>query len=99
MHRSNERHYDGYETDPPQHYPKPGSGLSSTLPPEAADEPWLVDDNLDAFNHVTYEVPPGPVFASAADIAASALRGMGINGSSPLPTLVNGQASGGASPG
>jgi hypothetical protein len=38
------------------------------------------------------------MFASAADIAASALAGMMANGSSPLPTMVNGHATGGASP-
>lgn len=88
---------DGHETDPPQRYPQPGSGLSSTLPPETADEPWLVDDNLDSFNHVAYDVAPAPMLASAADIAASALAGMMANGSSPLPT-VNGHTTGGASP-
>ena len=97
-HSAQRQNPDRHEVDPSQQYPRPGSGLSSTLPPETADEPWLVDDNLDSFNHVAYDVAPAPMFASAADIAASALAGMMANGSSPLPTMVNGHATGGASP-
>jgi hypothetical protein len=44
--------YDGYETDPPAHYPKPGNGLARTLPPETEDLNWLLDDNIDVFNQV-----------------------------------------------
>lgn len=89
---------EGDDADPPQQYPKPGNGLSSTLPHEANDEPWLVDDNLDAFSHAAYDVAPAPMFASAADIAASALAGMMVNGSSPMPAMANGHAFTGASP-
>jgi hypothetical protein len=49
-----ENHYDGYETDPPAHYPKPGNGLARTLPPEADDVPWLLDDNFDVFQQIDY---------------------------------------------
>ncbi|KAH8732267.1 hypothetical protein GQ44DRAFT_602807 [Phaeosphaeriaceae sp. PMI808] len=42
---------DGYDTDPPAHYPKPGSGLARTLRPESEDLNWLVDDNFEAFSH------------------------------------------------
>ena len=56
-----EDHYDGYETDPPQHYPKAGNGLARTLPPESEDLPWLIDDNFEVFAHqVNYQTPaPG----------------------------------------
>ena len=43
--------YDGYDTDPPAHYPKPGNGLARTLRPEAEDLDWLVDENEDVFSH------------------------------------------------
>jgi hypothetical protein len=49
-----ENHYDGYETDPPAHYPKPGNGLARTLPPESEDVPWLLDDNFDVFQQIDY---------------------------------------------
>jgi hypothetical protein len=42
---------DGYDTDPPAHYPKPGNGLMRTLRPEAEDLNWLVDDNFEVFSH------------------------------------------------
>lgn len=42
---------DGYDTDPPVHYPKPGSGLARTLRPESEDLNWLVDDNFEVFSH------------------------------------------------
>jgi hypothetical protein len=41
--------YDGYDTDPPAHYPKPGHGLESTLPPESED-PFLDDTNTFVFD-------------------------------------------------
>ena len=50
-----ENHYDGYETDPPAHYPKPGNGLARTLPPETEDMPWLLDDNFDVFQQINYQ--------------------------------------------
>lgn len=50
-----ENHYDGYETDPPQHYPKPGNGLARTLPPETEDDRWLLDDNFDVFQQLNYD--------------------------------------------
>jgi hypothetical protein len=42
---------DGYDTDPPAHYPKPGQGLARTLRPESEDLNWLVDDNFEVFSH------------------------------------------------
>lgn len=42
---------DGYDTDPPAHYPKAGNGLARTLRPESEDLQWLVDDNFEAFSH------------------------------------------------
>ncbi|KAF2271800.1 uncharacterized protein EI97DRAFT_437487 [Westerdykella ornata] len=42
---------DGYDTDPPAHYPKPGQGLARNLPPESEDLRWLVDDNFEVFSH------------------------------------------------
>ncbi|KAF1959579.1 hypothetical protein CC80DRAFT_489702 [Byssothecium circinans] len=42
---------DGYDTDPPAHYPKPGNGLARTLRPESEDLQWLVDDNFEVFSH------------------------------------------------
>jgi hypothetical protein len=45
--------YDGYETDPPAHYPKPGKGIARTLRPESEDLQWLVDDNFEVFSHQT----------------------------------------------
>ncbi|KAK7554663.1 hypothetical protein IWX49DRAFT_164296 [Phyllosticta citricarpa] len=43
---------DGYDTDPPAHYPKPGQGLARTLRPESEDLQWLEDDNMDVFSHM-----------------------------------------------
>ncbi|QDS75326.1 hypothetical protein FKW77_001847 [Venturia effusa] len=45
--------YDGYDTDPPAHYPKPGNGVARTLRPEAEDLQWLVDENTAVFSHET----------------------------------------------
>lgn len=42
---------DGYDTDPPAHYPKAGHGLARTLRPESEDLNWLVDDNFEVFSH------------------------------------------------
>ncbi|CAA9966492.1 PHD multi-domain protein [Pyrenophora teres f. maculata] len=42
---------DGYDTDPPAHYPKAGNGLARTLRPESEDLNWLVDDNFEVFSH------------------------------------------------
>jgi hypothetical protein len=42
---------DGYDTDPPAHYVKPGNGLARTLRPESEDLNWLVDDNFEVFSH------------------------------------------------
>jgi hypothetical protein len=42
---------DGYDTDPPAHYPKPGQGLARSLRPESEDLNWLVDDNFEVFSH------------------------------------------------
>ncbi|KAF2432684.1 hypothetical protein EJ08DRAFT_647786 [Tothia fuscella] len=45
--------YDGYDTDPPAHYPKPGNGIARNLRPESEDLQWLVDDNFEVFSHQT----------------------------------------------
>jgi hypothetical protein len=42
---------DGYDTDPPAHYPKAGHGLTRSLRPESEDLNWLVDDNFEVFSH------------------------------------------------
>ncbi|KAF1978662.1 hypothetical protein BU23DRAFT_587045 [Bimuria novae-zelandiae CBS 107.79] len=42
---------DGYNTDPPAHYPKPGNGVARTLRSESEDLQWLVDDNFEVFSH------------------------------------------------
>jgi hypothetical protein len=42
---------DGYDTDPPAHYPKAGEGLMRTLRPQSEDLNWLVDDNFEVFSH------------------------------------------------
>lgn len=42
---------DGYDTDPPAHYPKAGQGLARTMRPESEDLQWLVDDNFEVFSH------------------------------------------------
>ena len=50
----------GYGPDEhPAHYPRPGQGLMSTLPPEQDDLQWLVDDSdrFGVFNHL-YQVGP-----------------------------------------
>jgi len=46
-----EEQYDGYDTDPPAHYPKPGNGLARTLQPDFEDLEHLVDDNFEVFSH------------------------------------------------
>jgi hypothetical protein len=42
---------DGYDTDPPAHYPKAGNGLARAMRPESEDLQWLVDDNFEVFSH------------------------------------------------
>lgn len=44
--------YDGFDDDPPAHYPKPGNGLARTMRPENEDLQWLVDDNFEVFSHI-----------------------------------------------
>ena len=51
VHPPAEEQYDGYDTDPPAHYPKPGNGLARTLPPDFEDLEHLVDDNFEVFSH------------------------------------------------
>ena len=46
-----QQHYDGYDTDPPAHYPRPGNGLARTLRPESEDLEFLVDAGADVFSH------------------------------------------------
>jgi len=45
---------DGYDDDPPAHYPKPGDGLARTMRPESEDLQWLVDDNFEVFSHLDH---------------------------------------------
>ncbi|KAF4552220.1 PHD-finger domain-containing protein 2 [Elsinoe fawcettii] len=47
----------GYESDPPAHYPVPGRGLASTLPPEKSHLHFLVDDNRDVYTHLFQSHP------------------------------------------
>jgi hypothetical protein len=70
--------YDGYETDPPAHYPKPGKGIARTLRPESEDLQWLVDDNFEVFSHQTNYEP----VATNGNGATSAenLEGMDTSG-------------------
>jgi len=59
VHPLPEEQYDGYDTDPPAHYPKPGNGLARTLQPEFEDLEHLVDDNFEVFSHqVSYVGDP-----------------------------------------
>jgi hypothetical protein len=60
--------YDGYDTDPPAHYPKPGNGLARTLRPEAEDQEWLVDENEDVFSH---QVRPLGLGLNGGDVGMS----------------------------
>ncbi|KAL1636502.1 hypothetical protein SLS56_001085 [Neofusicoccum ribis] len=64
---------DGYDSDPPAHYPKPGNGLARTLRPESEDLQWLVDDNLEVFSHVY-----------TTDGGSGALNGFGTDGAIDL---------------
>lgn len=50
---ANAEPYDGYDTDPPSHYPKAGNGVARTLRPEEEDLEWLVDNNVEVFSHET----------------------------------------------
>ena len=61
--------YDGYDTDPPAHYPKPGNGLARTLRPDADDLEFLVDSNTDVFSH-EFEYPIGDEHVPAAGAGA-----------------------------
>ncbi|KAF2458017.1 hypothetical protein BDY21DRAFT_303220 [Lineolata rhizophorae] len=54
--RNGEDDYDGYDTDPPAHYPKPGNGLFRTLPPDSEDLERLVDENTQPFSHRMHDV-------------------------------------------
>jgi hypothetical protein len=47
--------YDGYETDPPAHYPKANQGLGRALAADTEDMPWLIDDNFEVFNQMDYD--------------------------------------------
>ncbi|OCK83878.1 hypothetical protein K432DRAFT_379093 [Lepidopterella palustris CBS 459.81] len=63
--------YDGYDTDPPAHYPKAGNGLARTLRPESEDLQWLVDDNFEVFSHN---------WKGDGEAVGSACAGQGLNG-------------------
>jgi hypothetical protein len=71
-----EEYYDGYETDPPSHYPRAGCGLARTLPPEEDDLPWLLDDNEDVFNRITYsnEMPKTSLPITEVPVAVDHIR-------------------------
>jgi hypothetical protein len=57
-----EEPYDGYDTDPPSHYPASGNGLARTLPPETEDIPWLIEHSFDSISHqVNYLIQPTQV--------------------------------------
>jgi hypothetical protein len=51
--------YDGYETDPPAHYPKANQGLGRALAADTEDMPWLIDDNFEVFNQMDYDGSAG----------------------------------------
>ncbi|TID24951.1 hypothetical protein E2P81_ATG04056 [Venturia nashicola] len=55
---ANAEPYDGYDTDPPSHYPKAGNGVARTLRPETEDLQWLVDENVEVFSHETNYLSP-----------------------------------------
>ncbi|RDI88460.1 hypothetical protein Vi05172_g1479 [Venturia inaequalis] len=55
---ANAEPYDGYDTDPPAHYPKAGNGVARTLPPESDHLEWLVDDDTEVFSHETNYLSP-----------------------------------------
>ena len=63
--------YDGYDTDPPAHYPKPGNGLARTLRPETEDLEWLVDENEDVFSHQVRPLDVGMSLNGGADVGMS----------------------------
>ena len=63
--------YDGYDTDPPAHYPKAGNGLARTMRPESEDLQWLVDDNFEVFSHN---------WKGDGETVGSAGAGQGLNG-------------------
>jgi hypothetical protein len=48
---ADQEYEDGYDSDPPAHFPKPGNGLARTMRPESEDLQWLVDDNFEVFSH------------------------------------------------
>ena len=41
---------DGYDSDPPAHFPKPGNGLK--LRQDNDELEWLIDDNFEVFSHI-----------------------------------------------
>jgi hypothetical protein len=89
-----EDHYDGYETDPPQHYPKAGNGLARTLPPESEDLPWLIDDNFDVFTHqVNYHTPTPGTNGTEKLMGAQPLSGIPPNVSARTTATVTGAPS------
>jgi hypothetical protein len=66
--RDMESSEDGYGSDEhPSHYPRPGRGFMSTLPPESEDLHYLVDDDnsLGVFTHL-YQTGPDGTSAGAA---------------------------------
>ncbi|KAF2226454.1 hypothetical protein BDZ85DRAFT_278405 [Elsinoe ampelina] len=52
-----DEHETGYESDPPAHYPVPGRGLASTLPPERTHLHFLVDTNREVYTHLYQSHP------------------------------------------
>jgi len=63
--------YDGYDTDPPAHYPKPGNGVARTLRPETEDLQWLVDENQEVFSHEANYLVPGVTNGNGTEPAPS----------------------------
>lgn len=72
--------YDGYDTDPPAHYPKPGNGVARTLRPEAEDLQWLVDENTEVFSHETNYLTSGATNGNSAATTTSAPGDVSMGG-------------------
>ena len=71
--------YDGYDTDPPAHYPKAGNGLARTMRPESEDLQWLVDDNFEVFSHN---------WKGDGETVGSTGAGQGLNGFDSTDTAI-----------
>ena len=61
---------DGYDSDPPAHFPKPGNGLK--LRSDIDELEWLIDDNFEVFSHI-YKVDDGAGSREGERVEAYAL--------------------------